>query len=210
MLILPRQPSASACSRSAEMSRPRPQRRDRADADVLGDRPERKDPVGLAVAGDERDRCGHLDARRAPAGAVEDAEEQLRLAVTGEPGEADDLALMGDELGTVALARGPGADADRRARRGHGLPPPRPARGRGGSAPPMIATSLSRSKARGDVGGDDLAVAHDDDAVAILEDLAEEMRDQDMLAPAARRRGGRRREADRRYARRARRSARRG
>ena len=32
-----------------------------------------------------------------------------------EAGEADDLALVGDERGVVALALGPGADADRRA-----------------------------------------------------------------------------------------------
>ena len=47
--------------------------------------------------------------------ALEDAQQQLRLAVAGEAGEADDLALMGDELGAVALALGAGADADRRA-----------------------------------------------------------------------------------------------
>ena len=59
---------------------------------------------------------GSVDARvaRAPPRRREQLAEHLGLALAAEPGEADDLAAMGDELGAVRLPGRPGA-GDRRA-----------------------------------------------------------------------------------------------
>ena len=124
------------------------ERGDRADADVLGDRPEREDAVGLAVAGDQRHRRRDLDAaarrRDAPSKM---SQEQLRLAVPGKAGKADDLALDGRR----ARRRRSGASGRARTRT---AVLPRAASRLGavrgalaGARCPSRWTSLSRSKA---------------------------------------------------------------
>ncbi len=122
------------------------------------------------------DAATSMPERRRDRGA-EDVEQEVRLAMAGKAGKADDLAGMGDELGAVGLLRRAGADHDRaivpRGRR------------RGSSAAAFSAFRAHRGdqlvavEGGGLVGGDHLAVAHDDDAVGVVENLAEEMRDQD-------------------------------
>src|SRR5262249_27252073 len=130
----------------------------------------------------EGERRRDLAAAAAPRRAVEDRQEQFGLAVAGESGEADDLALMGDELGSVGLPLGPGADADRRGRVAPCCPLCGSARLLAGSA--HRGDELVAIEGGGLVGGDNLAVAHDDDAIGMVEDFAEEMRNEDAAGTA--------------------------
>ena len=76
-----------------------------------------------------------LDAGLRRDGAVEDGEQQIGLAVAGEAGKADDLALVRDELGAVRSA----------ARGGRGRGPARPRARRVGS---LGARARVRSRRR--------------------------------------------------------------
>ena len=92
---------------------PAAQPRQRADADVLGDRPEREDAVRLAVARDQRHRrVTSMPGLRRPA-ASKTASSRSVWPCPDEPGEADDLALVGDQLRTVELPSRSRADAPR-------------------------------------------------------------------------------------------------
>ena len=104
ILILLTQRLASSLSRRLRNQKSIAQAGDRADADILGDRPQRKDAVRLAVAGNQRHRRGNLDAAAcARVAASNICKKQPRLAMSGQAGQADDLALMRDEFGTVGL-----------------------------------------------------------------------------------------------------------
>src|SRR5205814_2992089 len=95
-------------------------------------------------------------------------------------GKADYLALMGDELGCISLLLRPGADLDRLIAAG----------------PCTLARSLSTAfgsahrrhelvavEHSGAVGRHHLAIAHNHDAVGIVEDFAEQMRDEHAACP---------------------------
>ena len=148
--------------RFARRGRSRPdlaQRAQRADGDVLADRPEREDAVGLAVAGDEGD--GRRPPRRLVASA-KDLQQHLGLAMAGKAGEADDLALAGDELRARRPCLRPGADDGIGRRAGE-----RVRRRRACAA--GLAAHGGDQRVAGEVAGralgDDLAVAHHHDAV---------------------------------------------
>ena len=124
--------------------------------------------------GDQRHRRRDLRAARGREAAAKDGEQQIGLAVAGEAGKADDLALMRDEFAarpSGASARTRTRSGDFAARRGRSRPLAR--RGLRSRRRPWRATSLSRSKTCARVVGDDLAVAHHDDAVAVLQHLAQ-------------------------------------
>src|SRR5580658_1039145 len=95
----------------------------------------------------------------------------------GETRQADDLARMGDQLLTVGLTIGPYADPDRRILTGT-------ATARGLDARPLGRDPAHRSdqtvpiERYGEIRYDHLAVAHDGDAVAIVQNLAEDVGDQ--------------------------------
>src|SRR5450631_1711251 len=93
-----------------------------------------------------------------------------------EAGKPDDLALMRDQLRGARLSFGAGADAKRR------LPADRRC-ARAGVARMSIGAAHGRHQPVAIEGpgrgiGDGLAVAHDDDAVADVENLAKEVRDE--------------------------------
>src|ERR1700722_1113298 len=108
----------------------------------------------------------------------ESCEEEIRLAVAGETREPDDLALMRHQSLIVRLSLGAHTHDDRSFA-------PRSNRSRVSSPrtfrldAPHRAHQLRPVEIAGDVGYNHLAVAHDDDAVAGRQDLAEDMRDQD-------------------------------
>ena len=102
----------------------------------------------------------------------------LRLAMSGEPGQADDLAFMRGELGAVGLRA-----AAWRARAAAARPPARrywraPRRLRC-STSPMAATSFCRSKAAALPAATTLPSRMTTMRSRIVEHLAEQMRDQD-------------------------------
>ncbi len=113
--------------------------------------------------------------------------------MTGKAGKADDLAGMGDKLRAVGLVRRTGAHHDRAV---------------GRARPALLcaarlvlcahgADKLLAVEGGGLVGGDDLAVAHDDDAVGVVENLVQEVRDQDAARARRHGRAHERREAGR-------------
>ena len=186
-------------------------RAQRADGDVLADRPEREDAVGLAVAGDQRDRLvdrGVAALRCAPRRRARSSIS--RLAMAGEPGKADDLAVDSAVSSRPSVCAGR-ARARTGVRRRSRFERARRARAAASLATlPIAATSESRVKSRGRALGDTLPSRITTMRSAVDEDFAEEMRDQDAARRRPRRSGGRRRGAGRRHARRATRSARRG
>src|SRR5271165_4950862 len=150
---------------------------ERADADVVGDRPLRKDAVGYPVAGHQRDRPLDPFARARTRSGGEHGEQALGLAMAGETREADDLALARDQPPLVGLALRPDADPDRgfAPRRGRG----RPFAWRRRALDPAHRRHKPRAaEIAGSVFGDNLTVAHDQDTVAGLENLAENVGDE--------------------------------
>ena len=137
----------------------------------------RENAVGLPVAGDERDRSANLGARAAATGRGERLQQQVGLAMSGEASQANDLTRMGDQFLTVGLAIGPYADPDRRIAAGiataHGLDARRL-----GRDPAHRSDQTVPIERRGEIRYDHLAVAHDGDAVAIVQNLAEDVGDQ--------------------------------
>ena len=117
-----------------------------------------------------------------PRSLIEGRKKKIGLAVAGKPREADDFALARQHLPTVRLTRRAHPHANRR------IGPF--GRGDGACRARLIALDASH---RGDelgsgevprgVGGDDLPVAHDDDAVAGFQDLAENVRNQHAAQP---------------------------
>ena len=114
-------------------------------------------------------------------GRIEHGQQQIGLAMAGEAGKADDLALPGHEFASVRLPLGANPHPDRRGR----LRPGAATASACASAPPMAATSLSRSK---------LAVAPlvttrpsriTTTRSRVAKDFAQQVRDQDAADPAS-------------------------
>src|SRR4029079_10949804 len=93
---------------------------ERANANVFSDRPEREDSVALTVPGDQRDRIGHFEPGKSTGCRGKHREQQLSLAMTGESGQPNNLALMGNQFDAVAPGLGTGSNTNRGspARRG--------------------------------------------------------------------------------------------
>ncbi len=141
------------------------------------DRPLRKDAIRLAVARDDRHRTVNRLAGPRPRRGVESLKQKVCLAVAGKAGKADHFALAHNKMPGLRLAAGLEAEAHPRfappARRLRGLD-----RGRLALDPAHRSDELSPIEVLRQVGGDDLAVAHHDDAVTGLQDLAENVGDE--------------------------------
>ena len=99
--------------------------------------------------------------------------------MAGEAREADDLALARDEFAARPVCRcGAHAHPDRRVSPRAAAAAASRAAQASLSTPPIAATSFARLKLLRRVFGDDLAVAHHDDAVAGLQHFAENVRDE--------------------------------
>ena len=110
-------------------------------------------------------------------GGGEGRQQKIGLAVTGETGEADDLALARHKIPIAGLSFGAHANNDRsfaaRSSRSRTLRPLSFGLDAAHGADQLRPVEIAR-----DVDHDHLAVAHDHDAVARREHLAQDMRDQ--------------------------------
>ena len=113
---------------------------------------------------------------RGARGGGEGREQKIGLAVAGEAGQADDLAFVRHELALSVCRSGAAGGPATGLRCAAALL--RPSAARALSTPPIAATSFVAIEVARRVVGDHLAVAHHDDAVAGLEDLAEDVGDQ--------------------------------
>ncbi len=160
------------------------QPRQRADADVLGDRPLRENAVRLPVAGDERHRRGHLDAGPgARSAAPKIASSRSVWPCPASPARPMISPARATSSLPSVLPRGTGADPQRTRRRPAGRRSRRRSLSRA-SAPPIAATSLSRSKAWRASAATTLPSRITTMRSALLQHLAEQMRDQDAAAAA--------------------------
>jgi hypothetical protein len=114
ILILSIQRRASSSSRRCEISSPsRSRASDRMPMFSAIDH-SGEDAVGLAVASDQRHWCLDLDALRRARSCLEYVEQEPRLAVPGESGEADDSHLRGPRARRHRAAVGRARTADGR------------------------------------------------------------------------------------------------
>ena len=141
---------------------------------VLEDAPQRQIAVDMPVAGDEGDP---RVAPRQPVAALPHVEvdQRARLAMPAEPGEADDLARIGDEIDGSA-APGVGPLRQHRLDAGHVAAVPVGVAGAHHAA--HRPNQAVNREFLGRPFGDDLAVLHHHHPVGGGEDFTQDVRDQ--------------------------------